>query len=294
MVGWSLELTKKRVMVAVVIGTVLLLSLIGSIMCLKNRSHLKEGLFAAIKNNDIKTVMEIIDQSPSLINEHRVSCGLFGIDRSSNTPLLEACNVGNIDMIRFLVEKGADVNKGSNVVRAYPLLDTLENAKTNRYEIAWYLIKNGASLEVVDRFYSFPFAIVSCRIGDNDTLAGEDALEMLLYAINNGVSLEAKEHTRYGITCLLGLAARKNYTPVCKYLLDNEYSNINDVVDEMGATALIVATQEDAYGTCKMLLEYGADKDIVDIYGMTAYDYALETDDAALIALLSENTPTNY
>ena len=45
-------------------------------------------------------------------------------------------------------------------------------------------------------------------------------------------------------------------------------------------------TNRDTYGICELLLRYGADKTLKDIYGKTAYDYAVELKDEKLIELI--------
>ena len=96
------------------------------------------------------------------------------------------------------------------------------------------------------------------------------------------------ENSLYGMTSLIGTSSRNNYTLITKYFIDNGIYNINRIVANDGSTSLIQAVHGNSYDTCKLLIEYGADKSIVDNTGKTAYDYALENGNQDIIKLFSE------
>jgi len=63
------------------------------------------------------------------------------------TPLQAACCEGNIDMVKLLVEKGADVNYTTRSCGCSPLWWAAESESPNNLEIVRYLLKNGADVD---------------------------------------------------------------------------------------------------------------------------------------------------
>jgi hypothetical protein len=128
-------------------------------------------------------------------------------------------------------------------------------------------------------------------ISDDDEDDMIAAVDLLRFVVENGAPLSPPDKNFYGIDCLLGYASRNNHSLVCQYLLDNDFFDVNDVVDEYGATALIVAAKapNETFGACKVLLENGADQTLKDNFGKTAYDYAVKNGHKRLIDLLEDS-----
>ena len=82
-----------------------------------------------------------------------------GIDVNSlgeyaSTPLHYACREGNFEMVKFLIENGANVNIENHYSTIYPIFDaitSLNNQKTH-LQIIQLLIDNGANIKKVDSF----------------------------------------------------------------------------------------------------------------------------------------------
>ena len=65
-----------------------------------------QDIFDAIKNNDLRTIRSIIESDPKIINVKNLN---------GWTPLYQACqNDVQIDMLKYLIENGADVNISDN------------------------------------------------------------------------------------------------------------------------------------------------------------------------------------
>lgn len=188
-----------------------------------------------------------------------------------------------------MVESGADVNKGSNAIRAYPLLEAIQRSLfENRNSVVWFLIEHNADLSVKTHKSTVPYMIVSSA-GRNADLAEQEAiLDLLKYVVEQGVSLDPPSIAPYDIQSLLGLCSHNNQAMCCQYLLDNGYFEVNEIVDKSGSTSLIVAAKEGSYDACELLLEYGADRYIKDNDGKIAYDYAVENGDTELAEMLKD------
>ena len=124
---------------------------------------------------------------------------------------------------------------------------------------------------------------------DGDIEEQEKALALLTYFDEQVVPLEVSERrTPRSFNKMLGIAAMYNQVLCCQYLLDNGYCDVNEIVDKSGKTSLIIAAKEGSHGACELLLEYGADKDIKDNDGKTAYDYAVENGNTEIAKLLND------
>ena len=257
------------------------------ILLIRDRWETKQVLFQAIEENNQSKAVECLDKYPSLVNETQQIFWL--VDVAGDTPLTAACQAKDFEMIKILVECGANVNKPTAAVGAYPLHIALEQKE---FDIAWYLIENGANLSKKSGSWeeSVLVCILSRRVDLNDTEFEQAQFELFKYAIENGASLDPPRGSTEGIKSLFGLAAYKNNAMIVQYLLDNQLCGINDIVNPKNTkkTALILAVQQNSYTSCQVLLRYGADKSIKDIDGKSALDYALELQDEKLVDMLSQ------
>ena len=247
----------------------------------RERKAAKKELYPAIRNEDIQTVSEIIDRYPALANEpYYTHIFYFLWEGNQTNPLDEAIWVGNLDMVKLLMEKGAKGSRDS-------LIDALNYRE---FEIAWLLIGKGADLGVRSGRCeeTVPFSILGSKIDSPEEEQAE--FELVKYVIEQGTSLKPPDCSRDGIKTLLGLAAYYNNSLVVKYLLDEQIYDIDEIANPKTdqRTALMIAVTQRSYDACQVLLDHGADKTITDIDGKTAIDYALELKDERLIAMLSE------
>ena len=246
----------------------------------------KKELFNAVENNDIVSVKKIIEIYPEFINKERFNFfETVFLDAGSGTPFTIAVQKCDLEMIELLVEYGADINKK---VVDYPLNLALNLGK---YKIAWYLIENGARLDVISGNKTLPYVITYGHIKDENISESKEDLALLKYVIEQGISINPIIDS--GLPSLLGYAAGFNNVEIVKYLLDSGYFDIDDIVSDFGETALILAVKSASkkhfgYKTCEFLISSGANKEIKDNNGKTALDYAIEFEDEKLIEMLSE------
>lgn len=246
------------------------------------RSEQAKKLFNAIRNDDLETVDDILITSPELINEYEI-IEIGNNYAKTQTPLTLACQYRNFEMVELLVSNNADVNKPSKNLSIKPLSIALYN---NDYEIAEFLIENGADISSED-FYDFvPFAIVKNKIDGDDILVQQKRLELMKKIVTPEYS-NSEISKKYSIQFIFQYAIESNSVLVSKYFLDNKMFDVNERLPYKNQTSLIVATKEKSYESCKLLLEYNADKTIEDSSGKTAYDYAVELGDEYLISMLA-------
>ncbi len=270
-------------------------------------SEAKENLFSAIVEGDMSTIESILEEYPRLINAKPHSSDLIArfFESGNATPLLEAIRLNNIDLIKYLVKNGADVNISNGTIESYPIIEILNRGFGElaeiRYEMAWLLIENGADLTVGQQYYTVPYSIVSVKIAEPDSPLQQQSLELMKYVIEQEISLDPPDptnsqsgdfyrHTWHEINEIIGWAARKNHILVTEYFLQSNMYSVDDIVALDGSTSLIQAVKGQSLGTCKLLIEYGADTTIVDDHGKSAYDYAVEIGDQEIIDLLEKHT----
>jgi ankyrin repeat protein len=102
----------------------------------KNRS-----LFEAIRKGDVEQVRQLIAEGADIDAKWGDTSTTEKEDIADDTPLYYAVDANNMDLVKLLVEAGADVNAGSWP----PLFGAVDK---NNTAIAEYLIDHGANINV--------------------------------------------------------------------------------------------------------------------------------------------------
>lgn len=238
-----------------------------------NGLYQNDKLFKAIENNDYAAAEKAIERGAWINTRDDIYAGCINYFWNP-TPLIKACNMGNYDIVKLLVENGADVNKRDNVLFSTPLIATLNfHSNANRYKIAKYLVDNGADINANNKKFSVLSEALTVFDSDSEQTK-EESLEFIQYLIEKGVDTNLQVGANGN---LLTCAAARGNLLVVNYLLDNKIYDINSK-DVMGETALIAtakANREYKMEMIKLLLMRGADKQIKNTAGYTAYDEAL-------------------
>ncbi|KFV58334.1 Protein phosphatase 1 regulatory subunit 12B, partial [Tyto alba] len=200
-------------------------------------------------------------------------------------PLLpQACIDENLDMVKFLVENGANVNQQDN--EGWTPLHAV--ASCGYLNIAEYLISHGANVAAVNSEGEVPSDIaeeaamkdllleqVKKQGVDLDLARKEEEQQMLQDArqwLNSG-RIEDITQPRTGATAL-HVAAAKGYSEVMRLLIQAGF-NLN-VQDNDGWTPLHAAAHWGVKEACSILAEALCDMDIRNKLGQTPFDVADE------------------
>lgn len=233
-----------------------------------NGFYQNRKLFEAIENNDYAAAKKAVEKG-AFLDIRKYFVYLPGILDANPTPLIVACDNGNEDIIKLLVESGADVNKIDNYIDNTPLLSVLNEYHTNRFSIAMYLIQSGADI-YVHRGNKTPFSEAMYIFEtDNEQTKNENKI-LIQYLIKHN----ADQTLSYGENALTCAVHRGNLFTV-QYLIENQYYDIN-MQDEKGNTALMTAVKYEQHDILNLLLDLGADPYIVNAEGKTALDYVNE------------------
>ncbi|NXA42277.1 MYPT2 phosphatase, partial [Eudromia elegans] len=196
----------------------------------------------------------------------------------------QACIDENLDMVKFLVENGADVNQQDN--EGWTPLHAV--ASCGYLNIAEYLISHGANVAAVNSEGEVPSDIaeeaamkdllleqVKKQGVDLDLARKEEEQQMLQDArqwLNSG-RIEDIKQPRTGATAL-HVAAAKGYSEVMRLLIQAGF-NLN-VQDNDGWTPLHAAAHWGVKEACSILAEALCDMDVRNKLGQTPFDVADE------------------
>lgn len=185
----------------------------------------------------------------------------------SITPIIYASFYGNLDIVRTLIEHGANLN----------IKDTFHEAKRSpliyaaykgHIELAALLIENGATLNETD-FRNYSALMIATEMGN---------YEIAEILIKQGANLDITSNS--GLTALM-IAAKKKQAGIAKLLIDNEAA-LNEISISKNTynrmpknTALHFAAECNAFEVAALLLEAKADFTIEDDYGKKPIDLAV-------------------
>jgi ankyrin repeat protein len=173
-----------------------------------------QDIITASAEGNLVEVKELVERDPQLV---------YTKDETGRTPLHWACRGVHLEILKFLVENGADVNiRDNNGIT--PLTSTVAR---NHIEASKFLLDNGAKTEIADNLQIAPILYAL-------TSESKNVLELL---IKRGASLEVKND--YKRTPLLLTCRESGSIEIAKILIENG-ANIN-AVDLMGDTPLTLA-----------------------------------------------------
>lgn len=176
-----------------------------------------------------------------------------GQGSASETPLIQAVTIGDLDQVQTLVDQGAAVNTLTE--QGTPLALAVAEGKD---QIAWYLLSRGASADLAGADGITPLMVAS--------QAGDRQLVQLLLSAGADVNAEGRQ----GQTPVL-LAARDGQLSVVKVLLAAG-ANVN--VSQDGRSLLMHLVAAGDLLTAEAVLAAGADVNYRAPDGTTALDLA--------------------
>jgi ankyrin repeat protein len=241
-----------------------------------------------IQENNIENIKILLETNPGLIN--------YQIGKNDSNLLQQAILLHKPDIVKLLVEKGADVNmisrdrmplsyatfsdcfecvkilisnganiNGKDILGKTPLMYALARGPKVNEECIHYLLNNGANIEEKDE-YGWTALFYSIEYG-----VPQKIVELLL---KNGAILT--QVSTIGQSPLQ-IACKRRNLEIIKLLFDYGAKITINSHDVAGNTALITATSNNKYDIVKFLLENGADPMIKDSIGKTALKYAKDS-----------------
>lgn len=270
---------------------IILITLVAMVIIFAIITYLNSDLYyarlltSAIVDDDKDAIAEILRTKPSCVNVYPTLAPEWWqalMHQSTEYPLVEACRIGNIEVVHMLVESGANVNIGSNFT---PLSSVYSQKPDNWYELSLYLIDNGASLNY-DSFYAggnILTDILGHRPGSMlEKYGSEETSEVMLAFFN---AIENTDCNKIKWERVLQHAITNDRHEIVEFLIKGNYCAVNDT--STGMTPLMFAARDSDARMVQLLLNAGADPSIVSDEGMTALAYAKRYGEDAVIALLA-------
>lgn len=191
----------------------------------------------AIENDEINKVQKLLQKGFD-INK--------GINKEHNTCLIYASYKNRLEIVRFLLEKGADVNACNN--EGFTAL--MYASRNNNFEVVCLLLEKGANVNKYN-FYNCT-ALLYASYNNN--------LELFRLIIKTGANVN--KYDSYKNTALM-ITSQNNNLEMVRLLLQQE-ADVN-ICNSKGFTALDLAIKKGHYKIIEVLLEAGAGNNINDI-----------------------------
>jgi len=250
-----------------IIITIIAVAIVGIII--GNGVYQNKKLFDAIESSDYAGAKQAIENG-AWINSRKHLLHMPNLIPQNPTPLINACEKGNEEIISLLLDSGADINKKDSYTGQTPLLAALHGTKANRFSIAMFLLEKGADPFAVQNTTS-PLEETLVVLDSDNAQTIEEGFKLFKYLMDQQVDMNICK----GNENILTFATHYGNYNVVEFLIKESYFDINSK-DLTGDTALIVATKNNQTQIIQLLLELGANKSLEDVEGKTAYDYALE------------------
>lgn len=234
--------------------------------------QLDNMLLQACKNNQKSVVLTFLKRGDVDVNKR---------DESGNTPLIYACLKSARDLVKLLLDNGADANLGNRKNRT-PLHFA---AESGNYQIISLLIDAGADVNCTDNNGVTPLMVlaqngrtdaalkllknpgIDISIKDNDSrMAIDYATTSGLRDLVQALSAAAEHADAYGNTTLHH-ACWNNQGEVVKALIERDPASVNKRNDD-GESPLLLAVRQSNLMIVELLLAAGAETDCADIHGV--------------------------
>ncbi|KAJ8679272.1 hypothetical protein QAD02_015059 [Eretmocerus hayati] len=213
------------------------------------------SIFWATNSNNVKLVQQLIDAGFDINFIDRCRRVKFGQHITSmETTLMVAIENDNVEMVKFLLEQGADPNKASSLGQSVLYDAVKKNSRKNLLPILKLLLSYGADLHDGGiRNTQSPFELLVTKFRAAETL----------FCLQHGLDLRRYNPRSPEDFSPLHHAVSSLWSPdtLLSHLLEYNTGGLLDLehLDKYGYSPLCVATQNGNISSVRLLLNSGAD-----------------------------------
>ena len=237
-------------------------------------------MVAAAKLGSVGLVASLLERGAADMNSK---------DEEGCTLLVAGCYSGSTDLVKLLIERGADINMlaGGTIGGVSGFITPLCMALgLGHREVAALLIKHGADINALGLEFKSGVVTVSITPLMLTVATGLQHATKVLLECGAEVDKEAEAsrgQESVSVTALMYAATAE----VAKLLLDHG-AQVNFQASRGGRTALMWASAQGRYEVTKLLLKRGAEVDLQDSDGRTAFMYQVANNKANTVRLLTQ------
>ncbi|KAK0058203.1 ankyrin repeat domain-containing protein 50, partial [Biomphalaria pfeifferi] len=252
-----------------------------------NLKSVKQSLFSAIESRDHVSFAKIIDTQI-----HVTMCSGRKIIQKV---FMKACLAGDINIVRFLLRKGADVNEASSD----DITPLMAAVLSNSFDTVEFLLECRATVKTLIKPTQDSVLHMALKRGFRHSNAiGSEKwdpkffidIKIIKLLIDNGASVNQKCADGYPP---LSLAASSNRDAVITHLI-KKGADVNGVDSKYGMTPLMFAAIAGNVYIVRQLLKYNADLDITDKWDYTAIMLSVQFKKyLVVLALIEEGADVN-
>ncbi|OWZ03672.1 Serine/threonine protein kinase [Phytophthora megakarya] len=259
---------------------------------LSSRIELSNPLLVAVGEGDVEQVRALVESGEDVNQENS----------HKQTPLMKAAGDGNLPIFRYLMESGADIDLDtSDDERKTVLIHAIENG--NNLNIIRFLVRCGADVNHRDTWQntSLLYATRRCKVdvvqfivecGADVKASGyngftplmiaaiEGALEIVTFLVQVGMDVNSVDNDK---RTALFYAIQYRHLDVARFLLES-----GAIIDGL-RSSLYAAIWQNNFKAVKLLVKFGANIHVVDNEGSTPLIRAVEKADLGIIKFLIES-----
>ena len=252
--------------------------------------HIIRSINKAIEEGNVDKVSRLIS-SCNNINDTPYSAFFASILEKENvSPLNSACFLGEFEIVKVLIENGADVNYRKTQTENTPLMNALVGSSKNkrdRFNIAEYLLEHGADVNMVStNSHTAIFDIISI-VELEDVEEQQEQVRMIKLFEEYGCDI----YHESSIGSLLFECCSCGNKLAIEYLIEEKCFNVNSL-NSFGDNALMYTIKHffrNQYEIVELLINYGISLETINNDGLNVTELAKKNGDSLLIQLIENN-----